>query len=209
MEGAGILTLLAAFLVVPFQMWAESQQKWRMLDPVEQNLRRASQGFALVVFVLLAVFYLYGVSGVAGFFVNLVTNPGQAWPAAVFFGGLIAYGLVRFLVGARRLAGVRDGLRTASALVKLALGLAVTLYLWRTYPWGQLVASAWGFYGLALVFAVALWNVLTGAVRVAVLSWPRGSAYELVSGHIEQEEFTWDDDDASRHWWQFWKRPRG
>jgi hypothetical protein len=52
----------------------------------------------LRAFVLIAIFGMYGWRGLS----LLVTDPAEAWPGAVIFGGLFAYGLGRFLAGVRR-----------------------------------------------------------------------------------------------------------
>jgi hypothetical protein len=160
MEG-GFLTLVALLIFSPFLMWAERSQRFRQLSPVEQNLQRASHGFTLAAFVLIAVFGMYGGSGVS----LLVTNPAQALPGAVIFGGLFVYGFARFLAGVRRSAGVRDGLLAFRALLKLAIGLAGCWFFWRL---GNALGRSITLTGALVWFVmlvISLWCALTGAVR--------------------------------------------
>jgi hypothetical protein len=164
MEG-GFITLAGLLVLAPFLMWAERAQKFRQLSPVEQNLQRASHGFALAVFVLLATFGMYGWRAVLGVFPRLAADPAGAWPAVLFFGGLFAYGFARFLAGVRRSAGTRDGLLAFRALLKLAIGLAGSWFFWRaaTVPARSISANA-ALLGFVLL-VISLWCALTGAVR--------------------------------------------
>ena len=187
---AGLLTIAVTLLLVPFQMWAESQQKWRMLDPVEQNLRRASQGFTVVVFVLLAAFEILsgGPSGMNQFLTVLMPHPSSPWPAALALCALFVYGMLRFVVGLRRLGGTRDALRLAVALVKLALALGALVYLWRTWPWFQFTNQWYGYTGLLLVSLAALWIAVSSGTRVAVLALPSTSSAEAVMTRRRKEK---------------------
>ena len=162
MEGGFIaLVLLLAFS--PFIIWAERAQRFRQLNPVEQNLQRASHGFTLAAFVLIAVFGMYGWSGVS----LLFTNPAQALPGAIVFGGLFVYGFARFLAGVRRSAGVRDGLLASRAVLKLVIGVVVFLFVYQSVNagiFGRRVDFSYALLTLALLGA-ASWCALTGAVR--------------------------------------------
>src|SRR5690242_11053157 len=117
-NAGGILTMIAMIVVAPFTIWAERHQKWARLEPAEQQLRRLGQGFALTVFTVGTPFVLFGARRI---FTALTDHPADLWPAIAGWVALMAIGLTRFVVGARRLAGVRDGLRAAQSLVKLAL----------------------------------------------------------------------------------------
>jgi hypothetical protein len=174
MEG-GLFAFVILLVLSPFLMWYERSQKFHLLSPVEQNLRRASHGFTLATFVLVAVFGVYGWR-VLGFFPLLVTNPAAALLAVVVFGGLFAYGLARFLAGVRRSAGVRDGLLASRAFIKFFIGLAAAVFLYRSMnagAWGN-GENMWAAMPPFLLMGVALWCILTGAVRFVLTIGIRG-----------------------------------
>jgi hypothetical protein len=200
MEG-GPLAVIALLLLAPLLIVQERRRAWRLLSPVEQNLRRASHGFALVVSTVAAVLFVYGATGVRDFFPWAVAHPEQAWPGALFFGGLIAVGMARFLAGASRVAGVRDRLLQARAFVKLAVGLAVTVYLGRLYPWPGV--SDWAaILALLAALGIGAWLVVIGGVRFLVLSLGGGNALRRIKRYIKRRNAPLRP--ARRPWWRLW-----
>lgn len=157
--------IVALLVLAPLLLWYEQSQRFQRLTPVEQNLQRASHGFALMVFVLFLAFGMYGVSGVVGFFSQFVANPGDHWIGALIFGGVFVYGLVRFLAGVHRSAGVRDWLLAFRALVKIAVGIVAFVFLWRGGLERLLGVDFWAAIVLFLLLGGAWWCILTGAVR--------------------------------------------
>jgi hypothetical protein len=157
---------------------AQRRAKWRTLNPIEQNLQRASHGAAYIILPIAAAAKLGGVGAVlSGFEPN--TRLLLIGAYAVF----AAVGLARFGYGWRR-SIVRDGLLAGRAFVKLALG-AFLLY---ALP-DQLIANVWA--ALAL-WLVALWLLVTGAVRFAALVRPAGRALPEVQGDIADNQFDWN-----------------
>jgi hypothetical protein len=169
MEG-GILTIFALLLFAPVMMWAERTQKFRLLPEVEQNLQRASHGFVLVTFLLVAIFWANGWRAVLGFFPQLVSDPHDSWPVAIVLGGLFGYGLVRFVVGARRSWGLRDGLLAFRALFKLAAGIAGSVFLYRAVNAGAFGSrpSLPAALLCCVLMGISVWCVAVGTVRVVL-----------------------------------------
>jgi uncharacterized membrane protein YkvI len=83
MEG-GFLAIFVLLVFAPFIAWHDRAKNFRSLSPVEQNWQRASHGFTLAAFVLLAVFgCMVGVAS-SVFSRNLVTNSAEALPGFLF-----------------------------------------------------------------------------------------------------------------------------
>src|ERR1700680_4634430 len=94
----------------------ELSSKFRLLAPLEQNLTRAGNAFALMGFLLYG-FYLYGGPSVLLPDVqSVIDNPRAHWPvitgAAVFL-----FGLSRFVVAAHQCRGSRDDALAGRALL--------------------------------------------------------------------------------------------
>src|SRR5215467_5423795 len=145
-----MLTLLALLMLVPIEMALQRSQRFQMLPPIEQNIQRASHGAAFVVILLLLGFVLYGIGpGKIGDDTRmLIADPQDHW-ALVAALVLFAYGAVRFVVGARRVWGARDGLRAARAVVKIGIGGILLFSPWHAdSPWigsGEIVVGLWLF----------------------------------------------------------------
>jgi hypothetical protein len=165
MEG-GLITLVVLIVIAPFQIWGEWSKKFAMLSPVEQNLQRAANGFAVMVLSVLTPIALYGAKEVFAFFPALVTQPGEAASGLVFVLPFIL-GLVRFLVGWKRSCAMRisDWLLASRAFVRLAIGFAGVKWLrWDV----ERAFDQLGFMkGLLLVvlLTVSWWWLLTGIIR--------------------------------------------
>ena len=160
--------------IIFIDLWWRHNRNWRFLNPVEQNLQRTSHSAAMIVFVILALavnVWLDGWREFGALFPWMIAHPGDAWLPVALGCALVAVGVARFLAGAHRVAGVRDGLLQSRAFVKLALGGGVTGYLVAMWPWGQLGASLPGFLAVAAVFLVGVWLLATGAVRFLLLTF--------------------------------------
>jgi hypothetical protein len=186
----------------------KSRRNFRYLSPLEQSLRRASQGFALSAFSLLGIVvpyvWLYGWRKFLALLPWMLDHPGEAWPVFAC-AGLFAIGLVRFLAAVPQCVGARDGIRRPSAAVKLTFGIGVAGYLMLTYPWGEFGATAVGFYTCVFAYAVGLWCALVGAVRFALLSISTETAPDRMATHIGQQSTPWRIADQ-RPWWKFWQK---
>jgi hypothetical protein len=191
MEGGGPLTIIVGLMLMPLLMWQERTQRFQRLSPVEQNLQRASHGFAVVAFVLLALFGMYGWRGVLNFFPWLYRDPADAWVGLLFLVPL-AYGSARCLYGVRRSVGMRDGLLAFRAFTKLAVGLAGSWFFWRVgnalgRSMSLPAALVW-----ALLMGVSAWMFITGSVRFAVLVLsPRVTAFVMVQRNIAAQTVVW------------------
>jgi hypothetical protein len=188
------------------QHFLEQRQAWRQLDAVTQNKIRASHGFALVVMTMAGVgglCFLYGWHIVPDYFDRLYRDPAHEWREAALVGGLIVFGLTRGLIGARRLAGLRDGTHTGKELMRLLIGGSVAVWLARLYPWPA-GTDLWVVVGGLIVFAIAAFNALIGFFALLVLWLPLGgNALARVNRHIQQTQVVMRPV-RSRPWWQFW-----
>jgi hypothetical protein len=200
-----MLTIMGLLVLLPFQMWAERSRSFQRLSPLEQNLQRASHGAAVIVLVLIAVFFTFGIAGVLLFVPHLVTNFADTWPGLLVLVPL-AYAIPRLVAGVRRCQGARDGLLATRAAVKFLLGLVALPVLWSNTVARVAAPDFWLACGWLLLNAVAVWLIVTGAVRFALLMWPRRAAYTMVADSIAANEFQWDGPQPRRRWWQFWKR---
>ncbi len=172
-----------------------SVQRFRYLVPIEQALRQASHGFALMLFapLLATVPYaaLYGWQALYALGRGYLAHPADAWPLAPL-GFMFLVGFVLFRAGVRRCAGARDDIRRPSGLLRFIMGAAVVGYLTWTYPWGTLAASLPVLLCLLLAYVAGLWIALTGFMRVLLLSLPQRSAIAAVQADIAAHEFHWD-----------------
>jgi hypothetical protein len=201
MEGAGIFTLAVLLLASPFLIWADREEKFRRLDPIEQNLRRASQGIALPVVIVAAAVLFFGPSARQDFVAAFIADP-ASWPRAVFLAALLACCLVRAGVGMQRSAGTRDALLAARALVKFALGAAGVFYLWPGNADLSRLADVPPWVWRALVL-LALWCAVIGAVRSLLLMIGGSTALRRVHKHIQQTQIVMRPA-CRRSWWKFW-----
>jgi hypothetical protein len=213
----GVIVLLEILLlhVLPLvlRLALRSRGQFQYLPPLEQALRRGSQGFALMVLTVLAVLvphvWLHGWRDLAGIVAPAFVRPADAWPLFLCV-ALFVVGAVRFMSGARLSAGSRDGMRRAVAALRFAAGIAFVACLVHVDLLGRLALVPAGIYLCAVAYAVGLWLLLVAGMRVVLLSWPRGWAFGMVDTHIRDTEFSWDDgEESARRWWQFWKGRNG
>jgi len=187
-------------------LWRRSRNggSFRYLEPLEQALRRASQGFALMVLAVLAAiaphFWLHSLGRLMPVWVQL-------W-LAVVCGALVLAGRVRLREGFRNSAGARSDILWSTAALRLgvggvALGYLVLLDLpaYLSPALRAALASA----GLparfapvlldviaAAVFGGVLWLALVGLARVLLLSWPHVGAEDESDRHIDRIRFDWE-----------------
>jgi hypothetical protein len=163
---------------------AARARQWRSLDPIEQNLQRASHGVAYIVFPLAAL-WLVGPSVVGAFLSGF--TPGVRLlligACAVWF----AVAVGRLYAGWRRIAGLRDGPLAGRAFGKLAVGAFLLYWL----PHG-LIASSLDPWAVHVLLLVPLWLAVTGFVRFVLLVRPAGRALPEVEGDIAASEFDWN-----------------
>lgn len=173
-----------------------SVQRFRYLEPIEQALRQASYGFALMVFVpLLAVVpyaALYGWQTLYALGRGYLAHPADAWPLAPL-GFMFLVGFVLFRAGVLRCAGARDDIRRPKGVLRFIVGVAVAGYLTWTYPWGTLAASLPVLLLILLAYVAGLWIALTGFMRVLLLSLPQRSAIAAVEADIAAHRVDWGE----------------
>jgi hypothetical protein len=182
-----------------------SRQKFEYLSPLEQNLRRASQGFALMVLSAAAVLvmprtWLTGGHYVTALWPWVLDHPRDAWPLFVC-AGLFAIGTIRFLAGAKKAAGARDDIKKPKAAVKLAVGVGIISYLMIVYP--RIGAFPGGFYPAMLAWSLGIWMALVGGMRFALLTITLTPAATRLEGHIGGQAIGWRAAGGRRPWWRF------
>ena len=160
-------------------------RQWHALNPVEQNLQRASHGAAYIVLPLAAL-WLAGPDVIGAFFARCA--PAVRFVAGVACAVWFAVAIARLCAGWRRSSTVRDGLLAGRAFCKLPVGGG--LLCWRLphdllAPWLYPVASG-------SLFFLGLWLAVTGLVRFVLLVRPAGRALPEVEGDIAAHEFDWN-----------------
>jgi hypothetical protein len=176
----------------------KSKRNFRYLDPLEQALRRASQGWAVMVFSVLAAVvpyvWLYGWHDFFALGPWITAHPEEAWPLGLLPAAFMV-GFLRFRSGVRRSAGTRDDIQGPKGFFKCAAGLLIVGYLTFTYPtWNAFAYQPDGtikFLGVVAIYAAGLWCVLVGGMRALLLSLPRRSAVIDVQRDINRQFFDW------------------
>jgi hypothetical protein len=164
-----MFAFVGLLLLTPLMMWHERSQRFRTLSPVEQNLQRASHGAALIVLVGLFVYFIIGLDAARAWFPQFVRYPNDSWPGLLLVLPVV-YGLARFLPGISRSWGQRDALLAMRALVKIAVGVVGGWFLVSEPVARELAQNLWtALLSLALV-GVAIWCIITGAVRFVLLT---------------------------------------
>lgn len=164
-----MFAFVGLLLLSPLMMWHERSQRFRMLSPIEQNLQRASHGAALIVLVLLFVYFIVGLNEARAWFPSFMRNPSDAWPGLLLVLP-VAYGLPRFLTGAKRCWGQRDALLAMRALVKIGVGAAGVWFLTSNEVAREFSPNLWTALILLALVAVAIWCLITGVVRFVLLT---------------------------------------
>jgi hypothetical protein len=194
----GFVLLIAGRVLIPpaialsgyLIMWlvrrpAERARQWRALDPVEQNLQRASHGAAYAVLPLVAG-WLVGSQAVVALFSGFApaARVCMIGACAIWFVAAIA----RCVGGWRNCAGVRDGFLAARAFTKLTSGATLLVLLHHpSVGWNVRNGNV-----LLALFLVSSWLIVTGLVRFVILVRPAGSALPEVEANITNNEFDWN-----------------
>jgi hypothetical protein len=184
------LLKLAVFrMLLPFVFGMVAGGKFQYLPELEKGLRRASQGFALCAFAVLAVvvptIWRYGWHGVPAILPWAVNHPEDAWPVFVC-AALFATGLIRCMAGVRASAGARDDIKKPTAAVKLAVGVGIIAYLLLVWPVGQIGAFPGGLYAAMAAWSVGLWCALVGGMRFALLTITVKNALSTARGDADR-----------------------
>jgi hypothetical protein len=84
--------------------------------------------------------------------------------------GLFAYGLFRFVVGARQCWGLRDTMLASRGFMKFLIGVVGAWFFWGNQH-ADIVAGngPWAWLAWLCLFCVALWWAATGAVRFVLM----------------------------------------
>lgn len=102
---------------------AQWERLRRLFRDGETHSEQASDWLACAALLLLVVFWLFGASGVFGYFPALIAHPAQTWPGLVFAGAFV-YSVLRFLHSARRARAQKEDFLLGRTVIKLALGIA-------------------------------------------------------------------------------------
>jgi hypothetical protein len=185
------------------QVFVNRQLRFQSLSQNEQALRRGSQGFALMVFAVLAFIvprmWWQGWPHVAGLVLPVLSLPVGTVSLLVCLASFIA-GAVRFFDGASRSAGTRDPTGRFKAAVCCALGVAALVYLTRADVFGRYSASPVLLGFSAAVFLISVWVALSALVRVGLLSMPRGAARAAVARRNRHTKFFWPGERRFLFW---------
>ena len=163
----------------------------QMQTPLQRELDNAGRGAGLLALLALAL-SLIGWPRVDAFLTAARTSPDLEHGGAVLAVGLVAaLGLIMFLTAANRVlraAGERDVRLISWALLRLALGSALWWLFW--HPPADLahwVAIAHALpYSDVAVTVLALWLVVTGAVRLFFILWDGGRAERIIRRILER-----------------------
>lgn len=189
MEGAGLGAGLGLLLAGLFEWWKAQSIAWLRLHPVEQNLRRASHGAALVLLPLFAVYGLYGAGGYWDLFRWLAHDPAAAWPG-VALAAAVACGLFRCVVGVNRLWGFPgDALLASSAFFKLVSGGGAAWLLLSDTVARIAVPQLWSACVWLVLIGYALkWAVVGGVRFLLTLGIGGGSARRAINRQIRRNQ---------------------
>jgi hypothetical protein len=197
MEGGGIITLLGMLLLLPFallrdlftlgrRLWLMNAQRQRFLTPHELNLRRAAQPVGSAA-VLLAAWRLYGPQ-----LDHARVAYAVDWRLIAALASIaVIVGASSFFVGARRCAGLRDGILTTRAAFRIGIGLALCFWLaripLRAFDDEPLLgACVW-----QTALLLGLWFLVTGCVRCVLLTVPVSGALAKVRRWIDRNRNQW------------------
>jgi hypothetical protein len=199
MEGAGILTLCAVLLLLPFELWQAHAQKLRNLSPHELNLRRATQPLGAAT-LLLAGWWLFGDLGAGQALEKITHHPADHPWVSALLGGALLYVSASFITGMRRCWGTRsDGMLPVRAFLKMALGFGGLALLHSGWP---VVVDARTHLLWLAIGAASIWCISVGAARFLLLTVGGGNARRAVQRHINQRNAPLRA--ARRPWWRLW-----
>lgn len=186
-----ILTVVGLLVMaVLLSVFPEFSPNFRGLPPLEQNLTRAGHGFALMVGIAAGFWWLPVARAEFGNMQAIVASPREHWPviAGVF---LFFYGLFRFVVGARRSWGCRDGMLAGRASLTMALGCGGAWFVWPHMNASALPDNVWVALGWLALLIVCCWSALTGFIRLVLLTVGGGNALGSIWAHIRHTRIQW------------------
>jgi hypothetical protein len=206
MEGTGLLTALAALLVLPLQWRQARAQRLRLMSPHELHLRRATQPLGILALMAWAV-WLLGARDIGNALAPVLLLPSDNWLPALL-AALLLYGLVSFVTGASRCWGMRsDGMMPFRAFVRVALGALGLRYLWlwnvdlaRGFDAAPGLTALW-----LLLVAASIWCAVVGGARFLLLTVGGGSALRRMTGVIAAKNAPMIAVRRRRPFWMFWK----
>lgn len=192
----GFLTVIGlAVMVVVTAIFPELSGISRTLSPVEQNLTRAANGFAVMVLSAAAFWWFPGLRSEFNHLEAVIGNPAAHWPV-ITAAALVLFGLWRFVSGARQCRGACvSGPLAGRAFLTMALAFAGGWLLWhRTAP-----HDFWMGLGWLTLLIMCCWWTCTGFIRFVLLNWPQGNpAKILVADDIDAGEFQWPGERGGR-----------
>lgn len=153
----------------------------------ETNLRRASRGAGCAALLLFPV-VIYGLNGGWPDIQAAVAQPRNSL-LLVLYGIALAFCLVYIAAGAAGCWGMRKKDLTVFAIARLAGGGIALFYLWRSWPLHDLLSSSL-LLNLRLIlllpaYGISIWFVVTGAVRLLLLTVGGGSAGRVIRKHLK------------------------
>jgi hypothetical protein len=100
------------------------------------------------------------------------------------YAGLLLLCLVQTLIGMTGCWGLRKKELAVSAFVKLAFGVGVTVYLAQHYSLLRLRVDDWQLVAAQAGFVIGFWCLVTGAVRLVLLTLGGSGALRRILRHI-------------------------
>jgi hypothetical protein len=192
----GVFSVAGLFIMaLLFGIFPEFSPDFRLLSPVDQNLMRAGNGFALTVLSGAAFWWFRGLRYELNHLEAVIGNPGVHWPV-ITAAALVVYGLFRFVVGARQCWGCKNWPLTSRAVFTMALGCGGVWFLWgKRSP--ELFSNGWLALGWLLLLTIFCWWTCTGSIRFVLLTTRGGSALGAIWRHIRDSRVQWGSPGAS------------
>jgi hypothetical protein len=168
--GTGLFTVVVLLiLAVVLGVFPEFSDKFRMLPPLEQNLTRAANGFALMVTLVVGIYWLG--AGPFVFFADLEdfgAHPGDHWvPITTIV--LFCYAALRCIQGVCACWGCQDAPLTNRSYFTTAFGILAAWFLWG-HQSTEFLSNFWLAFGWFCLLVICAWTALTGAVRLFLLT---------------------------------------
>lgn len=165
-----------------WQAWRGSRRP--MLSEPELNLRRASRAAGCIAVLVLAA-VLYDANGGHAEILRVMAAPGDAGPLALLFAGVVVLCLVQIIIGLVGCWGLRKRELAVASCAWLVFGIGLLLYLALHFPLLRLRLDDWQVIAAQAGFATGIWCLVTGALRLLVLTLGGGgSALRRILRHI-------------------------